>query len=529
RIYGYLRFDNGSGYLNQPVNIYWSNSSGTILLSTNLTSIEGFYYYDYQIPFGVYGEAKIFAIFNSTNQYVLGSFTDPPIYIGEEKITMLNCSPSLVHRGEYTTISGLLTNSSGDPLAWRTVNINFYRADTLTLASSTLAVTGGDGFFSINYRIPLNLQPGLYIINCTTGSPAVIASEQIYMSVISSTSISFEAHPLFITPGEVFSITGRISDDQNSGLSVSLPFYFNGVFQYNVTSFNGFFQISNYTLPLGIAASYVNLTIQFPGNSFYNASNYTRQIMVFTNAFIYVNVEPSIASPGQTIQITVNAVDNYGRNIYDRNVTLFLNNTILTSLYLDTANMLVDWVIPEGTPNGPVIIYGVLVANIESNYFADTLTVQVVGMQIASEYIIVALTLIAVVIIISAAYFLIRKRSKLSKRPKDVDLSSQIAKLQQYIRTGNIREGLFFMFNFLEQLILRKYNQRRAAYQTMREFASQVVNKTDLNSKALYEILSMVEKAKYSKLQLTDSDLTQSIAGFKLLYNQLTGEEFQGG
>ncbi|MEM2109379.1 MAG: hypothetical protein QW327_02700, partial [Candidatus Odinarchaeota archaeon] len=79
------------------------------------------------------------------------------------------------------------------------------------------------------------------------------------------------------------------------------------------------------------------------------------------------------------------------------------------------------------------------------------------------------------------------------------------------------------------QLILRKYNQRRAAYQTMREFAAQVVNKTDLNSKALYEILSMVEKAKYSKLQLTDSDLTQSIAGFKLLYNQLTGEEFQGG
>ncbi len=526
RIYGYLTFDNRSGYANQPVSVYWSNSSGTILLTSTVTDFTGFYSYDYRVPPGVYGEAKIFAVFTSSDPYVLSSFTDPTIYIGEEKITMLNCSPSILHRGEYTEITGLLTNSSGSSLADRTVIVNFYYMDTMSLAASISSITNETGWFTVNYRIPSFFQPGTYIINCSTTSLAVIASERVYLNVSSSTIIRFEAHPVFIAPGENFSITGLILDDQGSGLTVNLSFYLNSILQYNITALNGGFQIINYTLPFGFSSSTVNLTIQFIGDSFYDSSNLTRQLMVFTSVNVYVNVDPSICSPGQRAIFNISVIDNHGRGVYDRSVNLFLNNTLLTTLYLDTSIKLLEWVIPENTPNGPITVYGVLVASVNSNYSPATLTVQVVGLQLTGEYIIIIIGFVIIIGVSSLIYFIVKRRRSVYRGPRELDLSSQINRLQQYIRDGKSRDGLLFMFNLLEQLILKKYNLKRGNYQTMREYAGEVTSKTDINSKALYDILNMVEKAKYSRLNIGENDLAQAMADFKLLYTQLTGAEF---
>ncbi len=526
RIYGYLIFDNHSGYANQPVNIYWTNSSGTFQLSVSLTDYNGFYYYDYRVPAGIYGEAKIFAVFTSSNPYVLSSFTDPTLYIGEEKITMLNCSPSVLLRGEYTEITGLLTNSSGDPLTGRTVIVNFYYTDTMSPVASASSITNGTGWFTLNYRIPSSFQPGNYIINCSTTSQVVIASEYIYLNITSSTSIQFEAHPLFIAPGENFSITGLILDDRASGLSVNLSFYVNSVFQYNITSLNGVFQIINYTLPFGYSLRTVNLTIRFIGDLFYTSSNHTRQLMVFTTVNVYVNVNPSVCLPGQRAEFNITVVDNHGRSVYDRYVNLFLNDTLLTTLYLDTAIKLLEWVIPVDTPNGPITVYGVLLTSVNSNYSPATLTVQVVGLQLASEYIIIIIVVGVIIVAGSLIYFTVKRRRSVSRKPRELDTRSQITRLQKYIRDGKSRDALLFMFNLIEQLILNKYHLKRVSYQTMREYVEQITGKTDINSKALYDILHMVEKAKYSKLDLPENDLAQAMADFKLLYTQLTGEEF---
>ncbi|WEU39957.1 MAG: hypothetical protein OdinLCB4_005670 [Candidatus Odinarchaeum yellowstonii] len=525
RISGYLTFDNRSGYAAQPVSIYWANSSGTFMLNVVLTEYNGFYYYDYRIPAGIYGEAKIFSVFTSTNPYVLSSFTDPTLYIGEEKITMLSCSPSSLRRNEYTSITGLLTNSSDSPLPGRTVIINFYSTNPVRLTASTTAVTNETGWFSLNYLIPVSFQPGTYIINCSTTSPLVVASEYIYLNVTSSTRVQFEAHPLFIAPGENFSITGLILDDQGAGLTVNLYFYVNSVLQYNLSAINGFFQVITHTLPLGYSHNSVNLTIQFTGSSFYTGSNHTQQLMVFTSVIVYISVDPSLCSPGQGVEFNVTAVDNYGRRVYDRTVNLFLNNTLLTTLYLDTPIKLVEWVIPENTPNGPITVYGVLETNVNSSYSPATLTVQVVGLQLTSEYIIIIVAVV-VIICVSLIYFVVKRRVKASRKTVELDISGQITRLQQYIREGKSRESLLFMFNLLEQLISRKYNLKKASYQTIREYAEHVTGKTDINSKALYDIVGLVEKAKYSKLDIAENDLAQAMADFKLLYTQLTGVEF---
>lgn len=529
RIYGVLDFDNGTHYPNQEVQIYWRDSSGTILLSNGLTDLNGFYYYDYHVPSGAYGEVKIFSIFSSSDPYILGALTDPTIYIGEERITQLSCNPEASYRGSYITVSGILTNSSGAPIVGRAVTVQLYFTDTMQRTATYSAYTGDGGYFSVSIRLPLYFQVGSYLINCTTSSPVVIASERVYLNVISLTSIVFDVDPVFICPGEVFTLNGSIIDDLGEGLSVDLGFYLGGVFQSNVSAINGVFQIVNYTLPIGVSSSSINASIVYAGDQFYNSSNSVTLLMVFTRSLVEVNVTPSIASPGQSVQITVSASDNYGRNIYQRYVTLFLNNTPLTVVYLEHADEDVTWVVPSDMPNGPITLHGVLISNVASDYVSDTLTVQVVGLQIDSDTTIVIVAVVVVVALIFAGYVVMKRRSSGLKGPKDLTLLENVSKLRQLIASGNIREALLFMFKFLEQLLSQKYNQRRYHYQTIREYTSQVIEKTDVDSKALYELVRVVEKLKYGKEGLTNEEFLQSVGSFKTLYNQLAGEEFPSG
>ncbi|MHA1409892.1 MAG: transglutaminase domain-containing protein, partial [Candidatus Odinarchaeia archaeon] len=531
RIYGYLYFDNGSGYSSQSVDIYWRDSTGTTLLSTETTDASGYYFYDYQIPNTVSGEIKIFTIFTSSDPYILSAFTDPTIYVGEEKITQLSINVTRTLRGNVIHISGLLTNSTNDPLPDRTVITQFYFNQTGTLIDTSSSITNQSGYFELNYLVPTTFQVGTFLINCTTTSQITVASEEVFLDVISTTSISFNIEPIFVVPGETFNITGLLVDDNSIGVTGNITLFIDGQAIGNFTAVNGALQIYNQILPFGISTSTSNITLVFNESTYYLNSSSNHNIMVFTQATVIVTVDPNIVTPGDTIHINVSAVDNYGRNIYQRKVLLFLNNTNLINTTLGEGVQVLNITLPSELPNGPISIYGVLDASIQSNYVSDTITVQeFVGMQLTADSIIL---ITAVIVIIAAAgilyYFYKKKKRKSQVSKTDIGLSSKLSRLRSYISSKNKRDAVLLSTVLLQELIQDKYNISKKSHQTIREYTTKVIEVTDLNSKSIYELTKAYEKLKYSNRELTDSEFNQTVQHFRVLYNQLTGDDFSIG
>ncbi|MHA1835503.1 MAG: transglutaminase domain-containing protein, partial [Candidatus Odinarchaeia archaeon] len=528
RIDGYLLFDNGSAYANQNVAIYWRDVNGEVLLATRTTDTSGYYYYDYQVPSDVSGEVKIFSIFESQDAYVLGSFTDPTIYVGEEKITNLVASTYSTSRGSIVVISGLLTNSTDDPLPGRTVITNFYVNDTKILASTYTSVTNELGIFQFSYTIPNNFQVGVYYVNCSTTSQVVVVSESFYLNITSTTTIDFSINPIFVVPGENFSIYGSIYDDQQTGIDVSLEFYLDGVLISNINSLNGEFNIINYSLPLGVSSEILNVTLRFNGEALYYASNLTKPIMVFTKSMVQITLEPDIVVPGEVVRININATDNYGRSIYQRTVRLYFNNTFLADVYLNNSIQIYEWTIPDGTPRGPIIVYGILISEGQTDYISDTLTVEErVALQLTTESIIllVAVLVIIAISVIVVWYYLKRRTKQKVRKSKPEILKGKILRLKSLINQGKKKEALFLMFEVLEELISQKFGINKKIYQTIREYVTRVIEKTDLNPKGLYSITLAVEKIKYGKIEIENPEFNQIKTYFTNLFKQLTGEE----
>jgi hypothetical protein len=529
RIYGVLTYDVGSPYPSQSIEIYWRDSSGEQLLATRNTDGTGFYFYDYQIPSNTSGEVKIFSIFYSLDPYVLGSYTDPTIYVGEEKITQLSSDFNYSLRGNVIHISGLLTNISNDPLPGRNVITQFYFNQTQTLVDSYTTITNQSGYFSFDYAIPIAFQVGTFLINCTTTSPVIVASEQLYIDIISTTSISFDINPIFVVPGENFSIIGQIVDDNNQAIDSTLSFYLGGQLIRNISTLNGNFNITQ-LLPLGISSSTYNVTLIFNGEIYYQNTSTTRNVLVFTSSTVEVTVDPNIITPGGNVFITVSATDNYGRNIYQREVLLFINNTFIMNLTLSEGAKIIQWVVPADSPNGPVIIYGILDTDVQSNYISDTLTIQEFMAMQATDIVLIIVIIVVIAVVSIIGYYFYKKRGIKTKVTQiDIRLPDKIIKLKNYVSSRNKKEAVILTMKIIEELAAGKYNILKKPYQTVREYSTEVIDKTDLNSRALYELTKAFEKIKYSKSELDDSEFNQAVQHFRVLYNQLTGDDFSIG
>ncbi|MFX1485495.1 MAG: transglutaminase domain-containing protein [Promethearchaeota archaeon] len=529
-ISGYLGLDNMTPLAGQVVEIWWRNDSD-YLINNATTNGSGYYEYIYTVPIGSSGEVKIYSYFRSPDPFVLDSYTDPTIYIGQTKIVNLVVSPTNASRGNIIAVSGLLLDSNDQPIASQQVTIQFFMMPGEILSGTLSTTTNSTGQFTTTYQVPSAFSVGEYKINVTTALPGLVVSEEELINVNSATSITFYAAPYFAIPGENISISGTLTDDQGNSISGrNVTIYFDGSPIGTLsTSPTGQFNMSFYQVPYGLPAGTVVITASHTSGGYYVGSASNEDLMIFTRSTVAVSANPRNVHPGDTVTISGNATDNLGRLIQNRTVALYWNGSLIGTTVITGDSFELNYDVPSNAVEGSVYIYGLLIPEAQSQYIADTITItERVGMQISLDLIIY----IAVIVVIGvAAYFgwrFYKKRVTVPTRmgPR-VTVGNRLAKLRALINAGKKREAIINAYDALVRVVSANYHISRPLSQTSREFAENVISQTSLSSQAFYEFTKIYEKARFSKHAVSNEEFETGIQLFATLYNQVTGGQLQ--
>ncbi|MFX1597552.1 MAG: transglutaminase domain-containing protein [Promethearchaeota archaeon] len=529
-IYGYLGLDNMTPLAGEIVEIWWRNDSD-YLINNATTDGSGYYEYVYAVPLGSSGEVKIYSYYRSPDPYILDSYTDPTIYIGQTKIVNLVVDLTNASRGDIITVTGLLLDSDDQPIINQQVTIQFFIMPGEVLSGTTSATTNSIGQFSATYQIPSAFSVGEYKINGTTTIPGLIVSEEDFMNVNSATSITFDVTPYFAMPGENISISGILTDDQGNPISGrNVTIYFDGApIGTLTTSLTGQFVISNYQVSYGLSSGTVLITASHNSGDYYYGSTRNESLMIFTRSTVAISVSPRNVYPGDIVTISGNATDNLGRLIQNRTVAIYWNESHITTLILTDGSFEFNYNVPTNATEGFVSVYGLLIPEAQSQYIADTITImERVGMQITLDLIIYAVAIIAIGVVAYFGWRLYKKRVTAPIRVKPiVTVGGRLAKLRALINAGKKREALINAFDVLVRVVSTNYAVSRSTSQTSREFAENVISQTSISSQAFYEFTKIYEKARFSKHTLSDPEFKTGIQLFATLYNQITGGQLQ--
>ncbi|MHA1238901.1 MAG: transglutaminase domain-containing protein [Candidatus Odinarchaeia archaeon] len=534
RIYGFLSLDNNTALAGQTVNVYWLEAGGSPTLIETTTDGTGYYYIDYTIP-EVFGEVKIYSEWESPYQYILGAYTDPVIYVGEEKVVNLDVTPTTVSRGSEVAISGYLIDNNGNPIPDTQVFIQFY-SSTGTLVDVTSTTTDNNGYFSTNYIIPTQISVGLYKFNVTTQSQLSKVSEEVFVNVTSSTYIKILSIIKSVAFGENISLEGRLLDDLGNGIpNMSIEIYLeNNLIYTAVTNSNGIFTLENYTVDQPGLSYTLNLTLYYGGDTFYSNFTQSTEIYLFTEASIEINtVEPSEVYPGGTVIISGIARDNVGRGVINRTVLIYLNDTIVGS-NLTNVNGEFEFAlyIPENISNCVLIIHGELLSTAPSTYQSKVVNVlETIDMQIPADVIIFVIIVASIGICVYLVFkYYKKRRSKERERRAEVTIiKPKIEKLKQLIESGNLNEAVLYAYKLLVNTLEEYENIKKSASQTLREYAQQVIAKMGAEAKKFYELTKIYEEIRYSKHSLDAQQYKDALNIFIDLYNLITGGQLEIG
>jgi len=535
-IEGLLLLDNNTPLNYQNITIYWDNSTrgGKLnILKTIKTNESGGYNLTITIPANhSLGFSYVFSGYNPIFKYVRSSnSTKSQILIYERVFVYVNVSSTRVGRNNSLTVFGNITGEDNEPIGNATIQV-FFNNTNIGAGNKT----NMKGQFITTFTIPSDFEVGIYTVRVAVSNPPWFkgSGEYTYVVVYGFSNIRVEGSPLFVLPGEQLNVTGLIVDErgdpvQNAEIQVIFNKTLLTVFIGDERgSFGG-----NITIP-DVSSSNLTLTFLYEKTEFYNASTTIFSVLIFKNASITIivnNTNYLEAYPGEGLIITGSVVDEQGRYIVDREVELYVNDTVQL-IYLDKeGNFTVFYMLPEDVNPGNMTIYATLKAktHFKSNEVIVLVKVREQRMWRIHVPLYLLYILVVAVFAVSSMFLFFKKFWKgIRKRKKpEIDLSSPIMAINDYVRQAKFKEAIIEAYNLFEKIIRAYFNTERPGSLTPREFAINVVKEFKLNPDATYILIKMFEKARFSHHDIGLEDYNSFVKAFSTIYRQVTGRAFE--
>jgi len=396
-------------------------------------------------------------------------------------------------------------------------------------------VTNTQGQFTATFNVPPDLEVGAYAVHVTVSSPPWFkgSGKYAYIIIYGFSSISVEGSPLYVLPSEQLNVTGVIIDERGEPIqNAEIQVIFNKTLLATLTSNEqGNFK-GNVTIP-DISMPNLTITFQYKGTDFYNASTASISVSIFKSAIITIvvnNTNYLEAYPGEGLIITGNVVDEYGRYIIDREVKLYVNETVHLIRLNKEGNFTVFYTLPEDVNPGNITIYATLKAKTQFKSNEVIVLVRVrqkmwkINIPVQLLYIIVV-----VAFAVSSTFLFFKKFWKGFKRQKkpEIDISSPIMTINDYVRQAKFREAIIEAYNLFEKILRAYFNVERPGSLTPREFAINVVKEYRLNPDATYLLIKMYEKARFSHHEVGLEDYNSFVKAFSTIYRQVTGRALE--
>ncbi len=541
-IEGALLLDNSTPLSYQNLTIYWDNSTvegGLYVLGVVTTDESGSYNFTINIPINhPLGFSQVFCSYNSTIKYVKsGNSSKLQILIYEYVNIYVNVSLTRVGRNASITVFGNMTGEYYDePIEDATILILF---NNTNIGVSNL--TNVYGQFTVTFNVPSQLDVGVYIVRVTISNPPWYkpypgSGEYSYIIVYGFPIIRVSTSPLYLLPGEQLNITGTIRDERGDPVrNAEIHAMINGEILANLTSNSRGAFIGSLIIPSEVSDPNLTIIFFYEETTFYNSSISSAKVFIFENATITLfvnNTNYLEAYPGEGLIITGSVVDEHNRYIIDRELKLYINETI-QHVYLDKeGNFTVFYILPENVSPGNMTIYAVLEAETEfrSNEVIVLINVREQGMWEINIPVYVLYIIVASIFAASSTFIFFKKLLKGRKgrrKVPEIDLSSPIMAINRHVRQAKFKEAIIEAYNLFEKILKVYFNVERPNSLTPREFAINIVKEYRLNPDATYLLIKMYEKARFSPHEVGLEDYNSFVKAFSTIYRQITGRALE--
>lgn len=405
--------------------------------------------------------------------------------------------------------------------------------------------TNATGYFSINYRIPENLNVYTsHIINASVIDSLKVYYNNfftIFVNITSYFEVEYPDRPLL--SGENCITNGYLRYGNGTGISNKEIYYgwYNGSSYWGpysiMSSSDG--SIPDIPTPLNIPSQFLNLYLNFSIPDRVNFSQTMVPMTIFQNITVLwdistnVRVNEELQVKGQVI-----AKGKPSLKIYNRSFRLIYDGTEQGSFSTDSnGNFSYNFVIPTGTGNRTLSI---------------RLIDEVVGFDLGSRVILNVtqpisppappfnitpfqmffLVGIPIIIGIIAAlgiggYIYYKKKISASRRV-NIPLEGKIRNLKILKDSGRMEEALSYLFNAIYmELAGAKFGRTRRENETIRDFAIVSVQDFNLDPSKIYPFIQKIEQIIYSRPhKISEEDFYKTIELFSPVYYQLTGYNF---
>ncbi|MFX0169113.1 MAG: transglutaminase domain-containing protein [Candidatus Hodarchaeota archaeon] len=530
-IQGQLRFENGTGIANQPIQLLWNS---TPLSST--TDSSGYYTYNYT-PTQV-GQVTLQAQFlGNGSLYVFGSQAINLARVHEEGSIIVFVSDDdgddITQRGATVQYSGWVEDQDGNPQGGITVRI--YLNQTQVIETITLP----NGSYSVNHLLGPTLSVGLMEVtgDIVSGTLQVVSSIDYF--VINSTT---QIQNLVIDRsqamlGETVTLTGQIIDDQGVGLSgqsvgVSISYLSTFIPVGTVLAQTGGTFSLPFTLPFSIpgSVSTVSINASYMRTSYYGFSNNSQLLSVFSNATLLIDVLPGPYAWNATVVVNGTLLDNFGRALILRDIQLFVNGTTRISAVSDSAGH-VSFSInfaPSGNQDTQYRLELRHETIITLNSTVRTITVeaeeimQPPPLNFPLEWIIAIAIGIIVIVAVILGYRYWKRRPRTTTAPS-IDAAAMLTTLRQLLTQQKYRDAIIYAFRMFETILQAKLGLFRDPSITVREFGNLAVAHGRLDTRNMEVFIRGVEEARYSDHPISYNTALSALNAFAKMYNSLTG------
>jgi hypothetical protein len=397
------------------------------------------------------------------------------------------------------------------------------------------------GQFTVTFNVPSQLDVGVYIVRVTISNPPWYkpypgSGEYSYIIVYGFPIIRVSTSPLYLLPGEQLNITGTIRDERGDPVrNAEIHAMINGEILANLTSNSRGAFIGSLIIPSEVSDPNLTIIFFYEETTFYNSSISSAKVFIFENATITLfvnNTNYLEAYPGEGLIITGSVVDEHNRYIIDRELKLYINETI-QHVYLDKeGNFTVFYILPENVSPGNMTIYAVLEAETEfrSNEVIVLINVREQGMWEINIPVYVLYIIVASIFAASSTFIFFKKLLKGRKgrrKVPEIDLSSPIMAINRHVRQAKFKEAIIEAYNLFEKILKVYFNVERPNSLTPREFAINIVKEYRLNPDATYLLIKMYEKARFSPHEVGLEDYNSFVKAFSTIYRQITGRALE--
>jgi len=533
---GFLLLDDNTPLNYQNITIYWDNSTGggkLNILKTIKTNESGGYNLTITIPANhSLGFSYVFSGYNSIFKYVRSSnSTKLQILIYERVFVYVNVSSTRVGRDNSLTVFGNITGEDyNEPIENATIQV-FFNNTNIRAGNKTNI----EGQFITTFTIPSDFEVGIYTLRVAVSNPPWFkgSGEYAYVIIYGFSSMNVEGSPLYVLPGEQLNVTGIIIDERGVPIrNAEIQVISNKSLLATLTSNEkGNFE-GNIPIP-GVSTPNLTITFLYEKTDFYDSSTTSINVLIFKNATISIvvnNTNYLEVYPGEGLVITGNVVDEHGRYIVDREVELYVNGTVHVIRLDEARNFTIFYTLPEDVNSGNMTIYATLKAKIQ---FKSNEVIVLVKVRQKMWRINIPIQLLYIIVVAAFAlcstFLFFKKFWKGFRRQKkpEIDISSPIMTINDYVRQAKFREAIIEAYNLFEKILKAYFNTERPSYLTPREFAINVVKEYRLNPDATYLLIKMYEKARFSHHEVGLEDYNSFVKAFSTIYRQVTGRALE--